>query len=91
VSLCVCVCVCTCVCICVFVCVSAEKVQQSIIFYSVPSNGLVLFINDKSVLVFRIVTLCDGFVRIRVLMWQSNGRCVGMFSFRWLSFPRAEC
>jgi len=85
-------CVCVCLCVCLCVCISAENVQQSTIFYSVPSNGLVLFLNDKSVLVFRNVTLCDGFVRIRILMWwQSNARCVGMFFFQWLSFPCAEC
>ena len=47
--------------------VSAGNVQQSVLFRSVPSSGLVLVINDKSVLVFLNVTLCDGFVGIRVL------------------------
>ena len=47
--------------------VSAGNVQQSVLFHSVPSSGLVLVINDKSVLVFLNVTLCDGFVGIRVL------------------------
>lgn len=78
-------------CVFVCVCISAGNVQQSIIFYSVPSSVLVLFITDKSVLVFRNATLCDGFVRIRVFMWQSNARCVGTFCFRLLSFPGAEC
>lgn len=71
--------------------VSAGNVQQSVLFYSVPSSGLVLVINDKSVLVFLNVTLCDGFVEIPVLLWQSNDQCVGKFCFRLLSFPSAEC
>jgi hypothetical protein len=61
VCVCMCVCmyvcmyVCMCVCMCVCVCISAGNVRQSIIFYSVPSSVLMLFISDKSVLVFRNV------------------------------------
>jgi hypothetical protein len=51
----------------------------------------VLFINNKSVLVSRNVTLCYGFVGILVLVWESYAGCVGRFCFRVLSFLCAEC